>query len=1097
MFYEIFRFELKYRLKRPETYLFFVFLFAFSIFGVDFIFQGVEIGLVKMNAPIIIGKTMGALTGIFMILASMIMGMPIIRDDQHLITPLIYSNPIRKIDFLFGRFFGSFLILLIIFCGIPLGMMLGEFLPWRLEEEMLSFRFIPYISVFTIIVLPTLIFGASLFFVSGMLSRKLLVVYTQGIFLFVIFLLTKAITNEYLQGVLDPFSLTTTTQLVKEWTFVQKNTMLLPFSGILIVNKLFWMGFGGLILWYGYQKFNFTVISKSRNSSKLKSGNDSRHGVIDTGFPQVSPKYDLRSQLIQFILMSIFYCKSLLKETSFWSIVICAVIIIIINSISLGTVYGVDSYPTTYFIVEELQEMSMYFFIIIMLFYSAELYGKEKGVRMNLMSDATPISSLVRLASKALGLIGIYIVLILSLIISGIIFQITKGYYHFDLDVYFTGFFIEILPFLILYTMASFAIHALVNNKILGILLSLFFIIVTLILEPLGINNILLTFGGSGLEVYSEMNGYGHFMASYLWTKIYWLLVGSLLFIFASLISARGIDFGLRYRYKKIKSNLSLKIKVLAMIVFLFIVFAGAYIFYQTHVLNETWNIGKQQSYRANYEKSLKQFEYMPQPTIYDVNLNVELYPENQSYELIGEYAMMNAGNESIHEIHIQKLIDSDIKLENVGFSETFTVDSQYQIFEYIIYNLDKPLLAGESITMHFNQTLKPKGFNSGSSISSVQGNGTFIHNNEFPTLGYNRKYEMSEESDRKKYGLANSPLKAPLDDINALRVARSGSDSHGLKTHVIIGTSGDQTGITSGRLVKKWEEVDRNYFEYKTDESMIDFYSINSGEYEVLQDTWYSVNQVNNPVDLEIYYHPRHSYNLERMMNGIRASLNYYTSQFSPYQYDQLRIVEFPRYEDFAQSLPSTIPFSESIGFMLDINDSTDVDMTFFVTAHEVAHQWWGMQVEAANVKGRNFLLETLSQYSALMVFKKQFSKEKVDQFLVLQKELYNKGKNKAKVAEVPLYLVENEDYIYYNKGLIVMNELQGLIGEEHVNSALRSFIEDWNSKEGRIKCKTDRYATSEDLISYILDESPEGKRDEVKKMLMEVDINFGILDR
>ena len=144
--------------------------------------------------------------------------------------------------------------------------------------------------------------------------------------------------------------------------------------------------------------------------------------------------------------------------------------------------------------------------------------------------------------------------------------------------------------------------------------------------------------------------------------------------------------------------------------------------------------------------------------------------------------------------------------------------------------------------------------------------------------------------------------------------------------------------------MTRKWKKENRSYFEYQTNEPMINFYSILSGRYNVLKDQWYSKTQGdNNIVDLEIYYHPRHTYNLDRMMDGMKVSLDYYSTNFSPYQYQQLRIIEFPRYEEFAQSFPNTIPFSESIGFMLDIDDSLDVDMTFFVTAHEIAHQWWG----------------------------------------------------------------------------------------------------------------------------------------------------------
>ena len=404
MLYEIFKFEINYRLKRPETYLFFIFLLAFSLIGVDFIFEGVDLGLVKKNAPIVISKAMGALTGIFMILASLIMGVPMIRDDQYHVTQLFYTSPIRKQDLLLGRFLGSFLILLVIFLGIPIGMVLGEFLPWHLDSEMLPFRLSSYIVAFASIMFPILFFGAVLFFVTGSLSRKLLVVYTQGVIFFVIFLLTKSIPSEYWQAVLDPFSLTTITQLTKQWTVAEKNTLQVSLQGVLFVNKIFWFVLGLLILLIGYYKFDFTYIRDSQKSSKIKALSLAKVGPFK--LPITTPQFHIWSLVLQFVHMTIFYCKSLLKETSFWAIVICGIIIIIINSISLGTVYGVDSYPTTYFILAELQELSLYFFIIILLFYSGELFWKEHELDLNLMIDATPISSFVFLSSKLVALCG-------------------------------------------------------------------------------------------------------------------------------------------------------------------------------------------------------------------------------------------------------------------------------------------------------------------------------------------------------------------------------------------------------------------------------------------------------------------------------------------------------------------------------------------------------------------------------------------------------------------------------------------------------------------------------------------------------------------
>jgi aminopeptidase N len=254
----------------------------------------------------------------------------------------------------------------------------------------------------------------------------------------------------------------------------------------------------------------------------------------------------------------------------------------------------------------------------------------------------------------------------------------------------------------------------------------------------------------------------------------------------------------------------------------------------------------------------------------------------------------------------------------------------------------------------------------------------------------------------------------------------------------------------------------------------MINFYAIVSARYEVMEDQWISSNNgINNPVDLEIYYHKGHEYNLDRMMESMKESFDYYSANFSPYPYEQMRIMEFPRYAEFAQSFPNTVPFSEGIGFMLDIDDKEDVDMSFYITAHELAHQWWGLQVEAANVQGQLMILETLAQYSALMVLKQKYPKEKVEQFLKLQLRTYLDGKVREEKQELPLVLVENQDYIYYAKGAINMYALQDYIGEDKVNLALKRFIKDWNSIDNF--ATKNRYATTEDLLKYFREVTPE----------------------
>lgn len=1087
MLYEFFIFEIKYRLKRPETYFFFLLLFLFSAVGVEFIFQGIDLGLVKKNSPLVIAKTMGAITGLSMIIASMIMGVPVLRDFQYDVTSLIYVNPISKKKYLLGHFLGSLVVLLFIFSALLWGMMAGEFLPWNNPNEFLSFQLINYLQPFLWVVLPTLFFGAAVFFTTGALSKNLMVVYTQGVVIFVLFMITKGITNETFQALLDPFSLTTLTKATKGWTVMDRNSLLIPMSGIMLLNKLFWIGLGILALAIGYIKFQLMLIHEKTSHKKQQQKVKTLPVTFIKSLPTVTPVFHIKAQFAQLLLNAWFHSLSILKLISFWAIILCCFIIIIVNSVSLGTSYGVDSYPTTYFIIEELREMSIYFFMIILVFYAGEVMWKERDVKLNLIHDATPISSFVNVSGRFLGLLLIYAIVMLSLIVAGVLFQTSNGYYRYELDVYFFGFIVELFPFLALYTFAAMFFQALTGNKFMGMLATIAFAIINVAIGVFGLEHALINFGGQALAAYSDMNGYGHFLSSYLWVKIYWVLFGLLLLIFASVLMVKGTETDLNKRWTSGLKQTGKSLRIFSLVCLALFISVGIYIFYNTNVLNEFWTKGEQNNFRAAYEKTLKQFEYIPQPKITDVNLKVELFPSQRAYKIAGSYMLINTSPLPIREIHVQKLMASNVALTNVTFDRSVTTNNKYKKYHYTIYQLSQALASGDTMKMNFKQTLQPKGFETDNADIDVVYNGTFFDNAVLPSFGYQKKYEMQDEDNRKDFELAPRLQKAKRDDVRELVNARNGSDSDGINLDILISTEAPQTALTSGDLLATWKTGDRNYFHYKTNQRIIHFYPIVSGHYEVMKNTCIPSGNISKErVNLEIYYQKGHEYNLKRMMESMKMSLDYYSKHFSPYQYKQLRIVEFPRYRTFAQSLPGIIPFSEAIGFVMDIDDKKDVDMAFYVTAHEVAHQWWGLQLEAANVQGQNMILETLAQYSAIMVLKEKYPDNKVQQFLKFQLDEYTEANLKSSKKELPLAFVENEEHIYYNKGAIAMYELQKQIGEKNVNIALKYFLKDWHSFNN--PKKSNRYSTTLDLIQYFREVTPDAKQQIITNLFEQV---------
>jgi ABC-2 type transport system permease protein len=259
-------------------------------------------------------------------------------------------------------------------------------------------------------------------------------------------------------------------------------------------------------------------------------------------------------------------------------------------------------------------------------------------------------------------------------------------------------------------------------------------------------------------------------------------------------------------------------------------------------------------------------------------------------------------------------------------------------------------------------------------------------------------------------------------------------------------------------------------------DAPMVNFFSVMSANLEkkVVE---------HDGINIEVYYHKNHSWNVDRMIESSQDSLDYFQQVFSPYQHKQLRIIEFPGYRSFAQSFANTVPYSENIGFISDLRNPEDIDPVYYVTAHEVAHQWWGHQLNAANVQGSAILSETLSQYSALMVIKKKYGEIKLRKFLTHELDRYLRGRSAERIEEMPLLRAENQQYIHYQKGSIVMMALVNKLGEERLNQALQALLNEYQFRE-------DLYPTTLDLVRHLDNVSNEAEQAYIQDLFTQITV-------
>jgi ABC-2 type transport system permease protein len=1063
---EVVRFELNYRKSRPATYIYFAIIFVFCFVGVtvDGASIGGASGQLKENAPLILTR-MSLIISIFLcLIASAVMGVAILRDFEHNTEAIMFSTPMSKFSYLAGRFIGSYIVLIFIGCATWLAFMLGDFMWWRDADKLLPFTFWNFLQPFLVFVVPNLFFCGALLFMSGALSRKSLVIYTQGFALLVLYLISRSllrnIDNREVAALLDPFGITAFNFTVQYWTPSEQNSLVVPLTGYVLYNRLIWVGVGLLALVITYFGFSFNVVRSGLIRRKAVARSKTKS--VNIALPVVNPIVNTGTRVQQFVKMTWFYASSVLVEVPFLGIVICGLLLLTGNAFNMGALYGTSSYPTTYYVLALIEGSFSLFFLILVVFYSGELVWRERSVKMDQIVDALPIADFTMLIAKCLALFIIYSFLIVMLIICGVIIQASYGYYKFELGLYFTTLFTETMSVMALFTFLSIFVQVMVNNKFMGYAVVVGFFIVTLGLSALGLEHALFEFGGAGLGTYSDMNFYGHFVSPFVWSDLYWFGFTAILFAIAVFFSVRGTESVLNIRWKAGRYRLNRTLVTFGISAVAIFISSGFYIFYNTNILNDYANSDEQKEWQADYEKKFKQYEFLNQPRIVESNLKVELYPKTRDYTVEGYYWLRNKSEEPISDIHIQHFFDKEYKYEYMKFDRPANIKERFDDYGHLIYSIEPALLPGDSVKFDFKMAYTTSGFKSRPDATPILFNGTFINNQYLPSIGYSTEIELDDDDDRKDNDLKPRERMLERDDPRGLAQNLFGDDADHLRFEIVLGTDPDQTAIAPGYLERSWDENGRKYFHYRMDAPMCNFYSIISARYEVKRDKW-------NDVNLEIYYHAGHEYNLDKMMDGMKDALDYYTKNFGPYQFRQMRIMEFPRYASFAQSFANTVPYSEGIGFIAKIDDpDKDIDYVYYVTAHEVAHQWWGHQAMEARVKGNAMLSEGMSQYSALMVMKQKFPREQIEKYLKYELDSYLSGRRSESKKEQPLEFVEGQGYIHYRKASLVFFALQDYIGEDSVNAAFRRYLDKWKFKDAP-------YPTSLDLLTELRKVTPD----------------------
>ena len=1077
-FWEIFRFEFTYQIRRIWIWLFVAVLVVFAFLMTrDGTLAEALLDDFFVNSPFAVAKTTVMASLIWLLVAAVVAGEAAARDVATGLYSLIYTAAISKAAYLGGRFLAAFVLNALLLIVVQAGILLAVYAPGVDAAMIGPFRPAAYLRAYGFIALPNAFVATTIQFALAVRAGRPLPSYLGSVLLFFmayvvgLFLLFQG--RPDLARLLDPIGVHfILSDLSFLWTPIEKSTRLITLEGTVLQNRLLWLGIGLGTLAITHLGFRFAHrtdriwwrrrVSAGAAHAPLPTATNVRGLALSATnvnaqitVPPVLPTFGFAIHVRQTLAIAWLSFQTI--ATSWAGLALLAAIPlltvpVVIDQMELN---GVPLLPTTAQVISELTaplaaELSRWVIIpLLIVFFAGELVWREREAGLGEITDAMPGSEWAPFLGKLLGL-GLLLVLFLTLLMTaGMVAQVMLGYRDFAIGLYLKILFGLQLPEYLLFALFALVLHVLVDHKYIGHLVAIVAYVFIVLPSLFGVEHNLLIYGAGPRWAYTEMRGFGPSLGPWLWFKLYWAAWALLLAVVARLLWARGRERRFRMRLQLARRRFTLPTAWTATVAVGLILTLGGFIFYNTNMLNAYLTDADIKQRSAEYERRYGQYAGVPQPRLAATTLHVEIYPERRAVEIRGTYHLVNRSAVVIDSVHVVTV--ADVETGDIAFDRPAARVLADEALGHRIYALERPLQPGDSLRLDFQVHVEPQGFRESGVDAAVVANGTYFTNGWLPAIGYQRSRELTSASDRREHGLPPRPMIPSLYDKEA-REDRSGR----VAFEAVMGTQLDQIAVAPGALQQIWTEGGRRYFRYATDVPIGNEWAFFSADYAVHEAQWNPSHPGNTrseqAIDIRIFHHPQHTAHLDRMVESIQAALDYYNKQFGPYQYNHLSVVERPGNGTGMHAEASFLTYAEGFSLWNPPDDGKSLDLPFAVMAHEMAHQW---TVPYAFVEGAPVMSESVAWYYAMKVVEKTKGSEQLRQLLHFMRQPYPY----PPIRRGEPLLRGLDPYLSYRKGPFALYALSEYMGEARVNEALRRLLEKHRPEAAPLATTLDLY--------------------------------------
>jgi ABC-2 type transport system permease protein len=373
---------------------------------------------------------------------------------------------------------------------------------------------------------------------------------------------------------------------------------------------------------------------------------------------------------------------------------------------------------------------------------------------------------------------------------------------------------------------------------------------------------------------------------------------------------------------------------------------------------------------RAAYERQAKPWlPGMPQPQVTRMDLDLDLFPDRQAFELRGQHVLENTSAAAMRDVYVSV----NPRLIARGFMTLDGRPPQTGAPGLLHFTLDRALAPGATAVLRYGWP--------GRAPDGVPPNGdrftTFVDERAtllssmfswgwLPTMGYSSEAELMGRA-RAANGLRPGRTlfldRFSTGDASTLGFMRRNVP---LWYHAKIRAPRSQRVVSSGRLVSARDQGDRREYEFASDRPV---YMI-----AVMAGRWAERGDGANTV----LYDPAHAYNADEILRTMQAARSLYSSIYGPYPFSSLTTAEIPQMGVWAgMAFPGLIPLSDDIAFLTTAS-ARRANVNALIVAHEIAHEWWGSTIWPAHARGAQSLTEGVATYSALLAVERSLGEQR-----------------------------------------------------------------------------------------------------------------------